>query len=151
MLSQIEWCYSFNPFMPAGTYMYRQRAKNSNFSDFNDTWQSMQMRGWGSENRIFFSFGHQMGICAKNYKNLPSRFFMGINVLHMIIKEKQCPPFSQMVPQVHCFSPPFLSVLSELQIPSVINCVRIWSIWSKPMHPIIHDKCWINPITSCSA
>ncbi len=44
--------------MPAGTYMYRQRAKNN-----------------------FFSFGHQIGICAKNYKTLPSRFFMGINGL----------------------------------------------------------------------
>ena len=30
----------FNPFMPDGTYMYCQRAKNSNFSDFYDTWQS---------------------------------------------------------------------------------------------------------------
>ena len=29
-----------NPFMPAGTYMYRQGAKNSNFSDFDDTWQN---------------------------------------------------------------------------------------------------------------
>ena len=55
-----------NPLMPAGTYMYRQRAENSNFSDFDDN---------------IFSFDHQMGICAKNYKNLPSRFIMGINGL----------------------------------------------------------------------
>ena len=50
---------------PPVHYMYRWRAKNSNFFDFHD----------------IFSFGHQMGICAKNYKNLPSRFFMGINGL----------------------------------------------------------------------
>ena len=29
-----------NPFMPTGTYMYCQRAKNSNFSDFDDILQS---------------------------------------------------------------------------------------------------------------
>ena len=37
---------------------------------------------WGSgasENMIFFSFGHQMGSCAKNYKNLPSSLLLGIN------------------------------------------------------------------------
>ena len=28
-----------NPFGTGGTYMYQQRAKNSNFSDFDDTWQ----------------------------------------------------------------------------------------------------------------
>ncbi len=30
---------------------------------------------------ILTILGHQLGICAKNYKNLPSRFFMGINGL----------------------------------------------------------------------
>ncbi len=39
------------------------------------------MRGRGVRKYNIFSFGHQMGICAKNYKNLPSRFFMGINWL----------------------------------------------------------------------
>ncbi len=58
-----------NPYMPVGTYMYRQRAKNSDFSDFDD----------------LFSFGHQMGLCAKNYENLPSRFFLGINGLKLLI------------------------------------------------------------------
>ena len=33
------------------------------------------------ESRNIFSFSHQMGICAKNYKNLPSTIFMGINGL----------------------------------------------------------------------
>ena len=28
-----------------------------------------------------FPFGHQMGLCAKYDKNLPSSFFMGINGL----------------------------------------------------------------------
>ena len=46
--------------------MYGQRAKISNFSDLGDD---------------IFSFGHQMSFCTKNYKNLPSNFFMGINGL----------------------------------------------------------------------
>ncbi len=32
--------WDINPFMPAGTNMYRQRTKNAKFSDFDDTWQS---------------------------------------------------------------------------------------------------------------
>ncbi len=51
----------FNPFMPGGTKMYRQKAKNSNF--------------------YIFPFGHQMGLCAEHYKNLPSSLFLGINGL----------------------------------------------------------------------
>ncbi len=31
-----------------------------------------------------FSFGHQMGSCAKNYKNLPNSLFLGINGLSKI-------------------------------------------------------------------
>ena len=38
-LTDIFWV-KVNPFMPAGTYLYRQRAKNSNVPDFDDTWQS---------------------------------------------------------------------------------------------------------------
>ncbi len=57
---------SFDPFMPGGTKMYHQRAKNSNLSDFDDTWQSSCM---------------VMGSQAKIYKNLPSSLFLGINGL----------------------------------------------------------------------
>ncbi len=44
--------------------MYRQRAKNSKFSDFD-----------------IFSFGHKMVSCAKNYKDRPSSLFLGTNGL----------------------------------------------------------------------
>ena len=50
------------------TYMYQQRARNSNFSDFDD----------------IFSVGRQIGLCAKNYKNPPSSFFLGSNGLTLI-------------------------------------------------------------------
>ena len=29
-------------------------------------------------------FGHEMGSCAKNYKNLPSSLFLGINGLNYL-------------------------------------------------------------------
>ncbi len=47
------------------------------------------MRGWGVRKYNIISFGRQMGICAKNYKNLPSRFFMGINGLKEYRKENK--------------------------------------------------------------
>ncbi len=34
---QISITGVLNPFMPAGTYMYRQRVNNSNFSHFDET------------------------------------------------------------------------------------------------------------------
>ena len=60
---------TFNPFMPGGMKMYRQRAKISNLSDFDDTCQSL-------------SFGRQMGLRSKNFKNPPSSLFLGINGLN---------------------------------------------------------------------
>ncbi len=65
LFTSIVTSFSMNPFMPGGTKMYRQRAKNSNFSNFGD----------------IFSFGRQMGLCAKNLKNPPSSLFLGINGL----------------------------------------------------------------------
>ncbi len=64
----------FTPFLPGGTKMYRQyhqRAKNSNFSDFDH----------------IFSFGYEMGSYAKNYKNLLSSLFLGINGLQCASEE----------------------------------------------------------------
>ncbi len=45
-----ERLLAINPFMPGSTKMYHQRVKNSNFSDFDDTWS----------------------LCTKDYKNLLS-------------------------------------------------------------------------------
>ncbi len=57
-----------NPYMPIGTYMYWQRAKNSNCSDFDNTRQSSCMLwGGGRSEDIFCSFGHQMDLYAKTY------------------------------------------------------------------------------------
>ena len=62
--------------MPGGTKMYRQRVKNSNFSNFDD----------------IFSFGRQMGSCEKNYKNPPSSLFLGINWLMLQLWDFQWMP-----------------------------------------------------------
>ncbi len=60
--------------MPAGTYMYRQSTARGRKIQ---TFPILTILG-----RVnISSFGHQMGICAKNYKYLPSIFFMGINGL----------------------------------------------------------------------
>ncbi len=66
MSTSNEKSFYINPFMPGDKKMYRQRAKNSNFSDFDD---------------------HEMCSCAKNYIRLPSSLFLGMNGLtlfHMI-------------------------------------------------------------------
>ena len=44
----------------------------------------MQMRGWGVRKYDIFSFGRQMGLHAKNYKNPPSSLFLGINGVNLI-------------------------------------------------------------------
>ncbi len=43
-----------------------------------------------------FSFGHQMGSCAKNYKNLPSSLFLGINGLISILSNQGRPVIYEM-------------------------------------------------------
>ncbi len=66
--------------MPGGTKMYWQKAKNSNFSHFDDICQSSSM----------IIFGHKTGSCAKNYKTWRSSLFLGINGL-MSQKTKDVP------------------------------------------------------------
>ncbi len=62
--------------MPDGTKMYQQRAKNSNFSDFDDTRQSSCMVKY----YIFFIWPSD-GFMCNNYLNLASSLLLGINGL----------------------------------------------------------------------
>ena len=49
-----------NPFGTGGTCMYQQRAKNSNFSDFDDAWQSSCMVSPAIETMLFSLIGHSL-------------------------------------------------------------------------------------------
>ncbi len=42
-----------NPLMPGGTKMYRQKAKNSNFSDVDDIWRSSYFFIWSSDEFMY--------------------------------------------------------------------------------------------------
>ncbi len=68
-----------DPFM--ATKMYRQRAKNSNFSDFDDTWQSSE----------FFSIGHEMGSTCKNYRKSARLSFPGHKWVKRLAKDSVPP------------------------------------------------------------
>ena len=55
--------------MPAGTYMYRQRAKNSNLSDFDDTWQSLCMVSPAIEAMSFSLIGRSLAPNTPNNRS----------------------------------------------------------------------------------
>ncbi len=77
-LNCAEFCVDFKSLIRNNNFL---KAKNFIFFWYANY---MQMRGWGVRKNDIFSFGHQMGLCAKNYENLPIRFFMGINGVSQI-------------------------------------------------------------------
>ncbi len=70
----VEFCVDFKSLIRNNKFL---KAKKFIFSDM----LIICNEEAGDQKYDIFSFGHNMGPCAKNYKNRPSSLFLGINGL----------------------------------------------------------------------